>query len=46
MGDDRVILEVASKVQIHIERQQVARMDKKTGVSEDDNVDKKEVKKK
>ena len=46
VGDDRVILEVASKVQIHIERQQVARMDKKTGVSEDDNEDKKEVKKK
>jgi len=46
VGDDRVILEVASKVQIHIERQQVARMDKKTGGSEDDNEDKKEVKKK
>ncbi len=46
VGDDRVILEVASKVQIHIERQQVARMDKKTGVSEDDNEGKKEVKKK
>ena len=44
VGDDRVILEVASKVQIHIERQQVARMDKKTGVSEDEN--KKEVKNK
>ena len=35
VGDDRVILEVASKVQIHIERQQVARMDKKTVVSKD-----------
>ena len=50
VGDDRVTLEVASKVQIHVERQQVARMDKKTGISKDssgdDSEDKKEVKKK
>ena len=29
VGDDRITLEIASKVQIQIERQQVARMDKK-----------------
>ena len=49
VGDDRVTLEVASKVQIHFERQQVARMNKKTSVgkndSENDNEDKKEVEK-
>ena len=28
VGDDRITLEVASKVQINIERQQVSRMDK------------------
>ena len=51
VGDDRITLEIASKVQIQIERQQVARMDKKIAESkedkeEDDDVEKKEVKKK
>ena len=36
VGDDRITLEVASKVQINIERQQVSRMDKKTGVKKDE----------
>ena len=50
VGDDRITLEIASKVQIQIERQQVARMDKKIAESkedkeEDDDVEKKEVKK-
>ena len=51
VGDDRITLEIASKVQIQIERQQVARMDKKIAESkedkeEDDDEVKKEVKKK
>ena len=48
VGDDRVTLEVASKVQIQFERQQVARMDKKVAESKDDTDDdeKKVVKKK
>ncbi|MDG1178003.1 MAG: preprotein translocase subunit YajC [SAR324 cluster bacterium] len=51
VGDDRITLEIASKVQIQIERQQVARMDKKIAESkedkeDDDDVEKKEVKKK
>ena len=51
VGDDRITLEIASKVQIQIERQQVARMDKKIAESkedkeEDNDVEKKEVKKK
>ncbi len=51
VGEDRITLEIASKVQIQIERQQVARMDKKIAESkedkeEDDDVEKKEVKKK
>jgi len=46
VGDDRITLEIASKVQIQIERQQVARMDKKIAESkedkeEDDDVEKK-----
>ena len=50
VGDDRITLEIASKVQIQIERQQVARMDKKIAESkedkeEDDDAEKKEVKK-
>ena len=36
VGDDRITLEVASKVQINIERQQVSRMDKKSGVNKDE----------
>ena len=36
VGDDRITLEIASKVQIQIERQQVARMDKKVAESKDD----------
>ena len=48
---DRITLEIASKVQIQIERQQVARMDKKIAESkedkeDDDSVEKKEEKKK
>ena len=39
VGDDRITLEVASKVQINIERQQVSRMDKKSGVIKDDEED-------
>ena len=49
VGDDRITLEIASKVQIQIERQQVARMDKKIAeVKEDtdDAAEEKEVKKK
>ena len=36
VGDDRLTLEIASKVQIQLERHQVSRMDKKTGVNKDD----------
>ena len=36
VGDDRITLEVASKVHINFERQQVSRMDKKSGVSNDE----------
>ena len=49
VGDDRITLEIASKVQIQIERQQVARMDKKIAESKedaDDTSEDKEVKKK
>ena len=49
VGDDRITLEIASKVQIQIERQQVARMDKKIAESKedtDDAAEEKEVKKK
>ena len=49
VGDDRISLEIASKVQIQIERQQVARMDKKIAESKedaDDNAEEKEIKKK
>ena len=50
VGDDRFTLEVASKVHIQFERQQVARMDKKVAESKDDTDDdddeKKVVKKK
>ncbi|MEZ7974545.1 MAG: preprotein translocase subunit YajC [SAR324 cluster bacterium] len=49
VGDDRITLEIASKVQIQIERQQVARMDKKIAESKedaDDDTEEKEVKKK
>ena len=47
VGDDRINLEIASKVQIQIERQQVARMDKKIAESkDDDDAEEKEVKKK
>ena len=50
IGDDRITLEIASKVQIQIERQQVARMDKKIAESkedpDDDDAEEKEVKKK
>ena len=49
VGDDRITLEIASKVQIQIERQQVARMDKKIAESKedtDDDTEEKEIKKK
>ena len=50
VGDDRITLEVASKVQIQIERQQVARMDKKvnenTNEKDQDDSSKKDLKKK
>ena len=50
VGDDRITLEIASKVQIQIERQQVARMDKKIAKSkedsDDDDTEEKEIKKK
>ena len=36
VGEDRITLEIASKVQINIERQQVSRMDKISGVNKDD----------
>ena len=39
VGDDRITLEIASKVQIQIERQQVARMDKKITESKEDKDD-------
>ena len=39
VGDDRITLEIASKVQIQIERQQVARMDKKIAESKEDTDD-------
>jgi len=35
-------LEIASKIQIQLERHQVARMDKKTGVNKDDEGEEKE----
>jgi len=38
VGDERVTLEVASKVQMQFERQQVARMDKKVAESKDDTM--------
>ena len=49
VGDDRITLEIASKVQIQIERQMVARMDKKIAESKedkDDDSEETEVKKK
>jgi len=39
VGDDRITLEIASKVQINIERQQVYRMDKISGVNKDEKED-------
>ena len=39
VGEERITLEVASKVQINIERQQVSRMDKKSGVNKDEKED-------
>ena len=45
VGDDRITLEIASKVQIQIERQQVARMDKKVAERKDDKEDSAEEKK-
>lgn len=45
VGDDRITLEIASKVQIQIERQQVARMDQKSGGNKDVKADEPEEKK-
>ena len=42
VGDDRLTLEIASKIQIQLERHQVSRMDKKTGVNKDDDDEEKE----
>ena len=42
VGDDRLTLEIANKIQIQLERHQVSRMDKKTGVSKDDGEEEKE----
>ena len=42
VGDDRLTLEIASKIQIQLERHQVSRMDKKTGVNKDDEEEEKE----
>ena len=36
VGEDRITLEVASKVHINLERQQVSRMDIKSGVNKDE----------
>ena len=46
VGDDRLTLEIASKIQIQLERHQVSRMDKKTGVNKDDDVEKEEIEEK
>ena len=42
VGEDRLTLEIASKIQIQLERHQVSRMDKKTGVNKDDDDEEKE----
>jgi preprotein translocase subunit YajC len=42
VGDDRLTLEIASKIQIQLELYQVSRLDKKTGVNKDDVEDEKE----
>ena len=39
VGDDRITLEVASKVHINLERQQVSRMDIKSGENRDEKED-------
>ena len=39
VGEDRITLEIASKVQINIERQQVSRKDKIYGVNKDEKED-------
>jgi preprotein translocase subunit YajC len=46
VGDDRLTLEIASKIQIQLERHQVSRMDKKTGVNKDDEDEKEEIEEK
>ena len=46
VGDDRLTLEIASKIQIQLERHQVSRMDKKTGVNKDDDEEKEEIEEK
>ena len=46
VGDDRLTLEISSKIQIQLERHQVARLDKKTGVNKDDDQEKEEIEEK
>ena len=46
VGDDRLTLEIASKIQIQLERHHVSRMDKKTGVNKDDDEEKEEIEEK
>ena len=46
VGGDRLTLEIASKIQIQLERHQVSRMDKKTGVNKDDDEEKEEIEEK
>ena len=46
VGDDRLTLEIASKIQIQLERHQFSRMDKKTGVNKDDDEEKEEIEEK
>ena len=45
VGDDRITLEIANKVQVQVERQQVQRLDQKSSSKESKKEDKKEDKK-
>ena len=46
VGDDRLTIEIANKIQIQLERHQVSRMDKKTGVNKDDEEKNKDIEEK
>ena len=47
VGEDRLTLEIASKIQIQLERHQVSRMDKKSGFNKDvDDEEKEEIEEK